>query len=69
MLVHSTIDLICVVHGDDFTFAGTDASLKWVEERTHESCLMKVVGKLGGDAEDAREILVQTGFCAGQSKA
>ena len=58
VFVHSTMDLRCVVHGDDFTFAGTDASLKWVEERMHESFLMMVVGKLGGDVEDAREMRV-----------
>ena len=30
---HSTRDLLCVVHGDDFTFAGPDDDLRWAIEQ------------------------------------
>ena len=48
VFVHSTRDFRCVVHGDDFIFAGADADLDWIEARMHESFLIKIVGKLGG---------------------
>lgn len=48
VFVDSTRDLRCVVHGDDFIFAGADADLEWIEARMHESFLIKIVGKLGG---------------------
>ena len=32
---HPTKELRCVVHGDDFVFAGVEEALKWVEARMH----------------------------------
>ena len=50
--------MFCVVHGDDFVFEGLDANLKWVQARMEEKFLTKVVGKLGGDQGDLREIRI-----------
>ena len=58
VFVHSSKDLRCVVHGDDFVFSGTDDALDWVTECMHKSFLIKVVGRLGGDAGDLKEIRV-----------
>jgi hypothetical protein len=55
---HGARDLRCVVHGDDFVFVGPDAELVWVQERMQESFLVKVVGRLGGDQNDLKEIRV-----------
>ena len=55
---HDSRDLICVVHGDDFTFAGSDADLEWALREMEKRFLVKVVGKLGGDKGDDRELRV-----------
>ena len=55
---HQEKQLRCVVHGDDFMFAGSDAALSWVEAEMHERFLMKVVGKLGPGEEDTLELRV-----------
>lgn len=47
-----------MVHGDDFVFAGTEKELKWVKERMEEYFLIKVVGVLGGDEGDLKEVRV-----------
>eukprot|EP00974_Lingulodinium_polyedra_P023778 2300619-Lingulodinium_polyedra.AAC.1 len=56
--VHGSRDLRCMVHGDDFVFAGTDADLVWVEAEMHQRFLMKVVGKLGGDDGDGKQLCI-----------
>ena len=43
---HREKQLRCVVHGDDFTFAGPAAALAWAEAAMHKQFLMKVVGRL-----------------------
>lgn len=48
----------CVVHGDDFTFAGLDPELKWVEEEMNKRFLIKVLGKLGPDEGDVKELRI-----------
>jgi hypothetical protein len=55
---HPQRDLRCMVHGDDFVFVGPDVDLTWVEKIMGASFLIKVVGKLGGDRGDEREIRV-----------
>ena len=55
---HKSRDVRCVVHGDDFVFVGCDADLAWIEQEMAKSFLTKVVGKLGGDAGDLKEIRV-----------
>jgi hypothetical protein len=56
--VHAHRDLRCVVHGDDFVFAGPDPDLSWVQKAMEASFLTKLVGKLGGDAGDSQEVRV-----------
>jgi hypothetical protein len=55
---HSSRDLRCVVHGDDFVFAGPVGELDWVRARMAESFLTKVVGRLGGGAGEVRELRI-----------
>ena len=47
---HPRIDVQCVVHGDDFTFSGTDSALDWVQKEMQKAFLCKVEGRLGPDA-------------------
>ena len=47
-------DVHLVVHGDDFTFTGTNAELNKVEKWYD----VKVRGRLGNDADDTKEITV-----------
>eukprot|EP00975_Prorocentrum_lima_P035793 7526963-Prorocentrum_lima.AAC.1 len=39
-----------LVHGDDFVFAGGQDALEWVARELSKTVLLKVVGRLGGDA-------------------
>jgi hypothetical protein len=55
---HPQWDLRCVVHGDDFVFAGGDDDLAWVQSEMDKRFLVKVIGKLGGDAGDLSELRV-----------
>ena len=55
---HREKELRCVVHGDDFMFAGPGAALAWAEAAMNEQFLMKVVGRLGPDAGDVSELRV-----------
>jgi hypothetical protein len=55
---HREKELRCVVHGDDFMFAGPAAALAWAEAAMNEQFLMKVVGRLGPDAGDVSELRV-----------
>ena len=56
--LHPARDLRCVVHGDDFVFVGPDSELAWVQKKMEESFLIKVVGRLGGDANDLKELRI-----------
>ena len=56
--VHSSRDLRCVVHGDDFVFAGPAGELNWVRAMMAECFLTKVVGRLGGGAGEVRELRI-----------
>ena len=55
---HSTRDLMVVVHGDDFTFAGNENDLDWVHKALEPRILLKKVGVLGGDAGDSKELRI-----------
>ena len=48
-------DVNLVVHGDDFTFTGDDASLRWVEELMSKWYEVKVRARLGPGENDAKE--------------
>jgi len=55
---HSARDLRCVVHGDDFVFAGPPSELDWARAATAKCFLTKVVGRLGGGAGEVRELRI-----------
>jgi hypothetical protein len=55
---HSSRDLRCVVHGDDFVFAGPVGELNWARAMMAECFLTKVVGRLGGGAGEVRELRI-----------
>ena len=61
---HRSRDLVCVVHGDDFIFAGKEEELDWVEKEMHARFLTKVMGRLGGDLNDAKELKTHMIACA-----
>ena len=44
-----------MVHGDDFTFTGDDASLRWVEELMSKWYEVKVRARLGPGEKDDKE--------------
>ena len=48
-----------MVHGDDFTFIGEDASLRWVEDMMSQRYEVKVCARLGpGDQDDKEATLL-----------
>jgi hypothetical protein len=55
---HTSSDIKCIVHGDDFVFTGNDSDLQWVQEEMDKRFLVKVIGKLGGDSGDLQELRV-----------
>ena len=55
---HRHRDLLCVVHGDDFILSGCQEDLDWVSKAMEGCFLCKVVGTLGGDAKDSKELRV-----------
>ena len=52
---HRGRDLWCVVHGDDFVFAGTDADLDYALETLKANYEIKNRGRLGGDEGPAEK--------------
>ena len=54
--LHKERDLACVVHGDDFTFCGSDSDLTWIECLMMEWYEVKVRGRLGPEPQDDKEI-------------
>ena len=44
------------MHGDDFTFAGTESELKRIQAKMHEWYDVKVRGVLGSGKRDVHEI-------------
>ena len=56
---HEEKDVNLVVHGDDFTFTGDDASLRWVEDMMSQWYEVKVRARLGpGDQDDKEATLL-----------
>ena len=53
---HPKTQVRVVVHGDDFTFAGTESELKKIEAKMHEWYDVKVRGILGSGKHDVHEI-------------
>ena len=56
MLLAPQRNVLCLVHGDDFLLAGTDADLDWASANLRHDILLKDGGRLGGGAKDAKEI-------------
>jgi hypothetical protein len=51
-------DLLCSVHGDDFTTRGPKAELDWFEQQLAQRYELKVGPRLGPAPEDAKEVTV-----------
>lgn len=47
-----------MVHGDDFTFVGTDMDLDWIEKEVKKWFEVKVRARLGPGANDDQEVIV-----------
>ena len=46
------------MHGDDFVFVAPECELRWVQQRMEQAFLVKVIGQLGGDPDDLKELRV-----------
>ena len=55
---HASRDLVVLIHGDDFVFAGAAADLVWVHKELEQRILLKKVGTLGSDSGDVQEIRI-----------
>ena len=55
---HPALDVRCVVHGDDFTFLGTDSSLNEVQRCMSSRYEVKVRGRLGPSPKDDKSIRI-----------
>ena len=51
-------DIRCVVHGDDFTFLGTDGALTWIQKSMQACYEVKVRGRLGPQPKDDKIIRI-----------
>ena len=59
MLVrHESRDILAVVHGDDLMFTAIEEDLKWVHKALERRILLKVVGTIGGDSWNLKELRV-----------
>ena len=52
---HAEKDIVCTVHGDDFTAVGSKASLDWYEAALEDKYELKKGGRLGPGPDDDRE--------------
>ena len=55
---HSGKEMMCVVHGDDFTFLGWASDLEEMAERLRDHYQFKVRGILGGEPGDVQDITI-----------
>ena len=51
---------LCGPHGNDFAFTGHSADLDWVLKHMGSRFLCKISGRLGGDADDVKELRLLT---------
>jgi hypothetical protein len=56
VFAHSDREIICVVHGDDFTFVGKVEDSKWISDKMQEWYEVKIRGVVGPEAGDVRAI-------------
>ena len=52
---HKERDLVCSVHGDDFTTAGAKAHLDWFESQLESQYELRKGGRIGPGPEDCKE--------------
>ena len=55
---HPTRNIVCSVHGDDFTAAGPKSELDWFEAMLKNSYELTVGGRLGPGPKDDKEVIV-----------
>ena len=55
---HPARNIVCSVHGDDFTAAGSKPELDWFEATLKESYELTVGGRLGPGPKDDKEAIV-----------
>ena len=55
---HPARNIVCSVHGDDFTAAGSKPELDWFEATLKESYELTVSGRLGPGPKDDKETIV-----------
>ena len=55
---HADRDLVCVVHGDDFTTLGNDDNLNWYEAELAKHFELKLRGRLGVGCPGDNEIRI-----------
>ena len=55
---HESRDILAVVHGDGLMFTAIEEDLKWVHKALERRILLKVVGTIGGDSWDLKELRV-----------
>ena len=53
---HERRSMWCIVHGDDFTFAGYDEDLDFIEGIVKDAYEIKVRGRLGSGRNDVKSI-------------
>ena len=52
------LDVRCVVHGDDFTFSGSDQALDIVEKGMKKAFMCKIEGRLGDGPRDTDQLRI-----------
>ena len=55
---HPERDLLCIVHGDDFTFSGDEGDLRWIAEKMKQWFELKVRALLGGGVDDKEVVIL-----------
>ena len=58
VFMHPSRQLVCSVHGDDFTVAGPCSGLNWFESAMKAKYELTVGGRLGPGPNDAKEVSV-----------
>ena len=58
LFYHTTRDLRCVVHGDDFTTLGDEVELEWFYQELAKVFSLKLRGVLGPEPHDLKEIRI-----------
>ena len=57
-MLNKALDVRCVVHGDDFSFSGTDRALTKIEEGMSKAFMCKIEGRLGDGPTDVQQLRI-----------